>query len=254
MKIIIIEDEALTAEDLEEYILAVNSDIQIMATLTSVENAVAWFVSNEPPDLIFSDIQLGDGLSFEIFQKASVSVPVIFCTAFDEYAINAFKANGIDYILKPFDRSDIANALQHYEVLEKKFSVNNLPIDSILQLFKNKEEPQKRKSVLVYYKDKILPIWLDTIAVFYIENKITYLITFDQIKYIINKPLDELESIIGTDFFRANRQCIFQRKAVKEASQYFARSLSITLTIPFDEKIKVTKVKVPVFLSWLSGL
>ena len=253
MKIVIIEDESFTAEDLRENLLAVNPEIQIMVTLNSVENAVAWFKSHEHPDLIFSDIQLGDGLSFEIFQAASVSTPVIFCTAFDEYAIKAFKANGIDYILKPFEQKDIAASLQRYQELEKKFAGGPLQIENVLQLFRNKEVQQKKVSVLVYYKDKILPVRVDSIAVFYLENKMTHLITFDQKNYTINKPLDELDKIVGSGFFRANRQYLIQRDAVKEAAQYFARSLSVTLTIPFSEKIKINKTKVPEFLDWLSG-
>ena len=253
MKIVIIEDEAYTAEDLKENLLAVNPEIQIVATLNSVANAITWFKNHDHPDLIFSDIQLGDGLSFEIFQAASVSTPVIFCTAFDEYAVKAFKSNGIDYILKPFDETDIAASLKRYQELEKKFAGNSQQIENMLQLFKNKEMQQRKVSVLVYYKDKILPVRVDNIAVFYLEYKITHLITFDQKNYTINKPLEELEKIVGTDFFRANRQFLIHRNAIKEAAQYFARSLSITLSIPFKEKIKVNKVKVPEFLDWLSG-
>ena len=253
MKIVIIEDEAFAAEDLKENLLSVNPEIQILATLNSVGNAITWFKNHEHPDLIFSDIQLGDGLSFEIFQNALVSTPVIFCTAFDEYAVKAFKANGIDYILKPFDKTDIAASLKRYQELEKKFAGNSSKIEHMLQIFKNNEAQQKKVSVLVYYKDKILPVRVDNIAVFYLEYKITHLITFDQKNYTINKPLEELEKIVGNDFFRANRQFLIQRSAVKEATQYFARSLSITLSIPFSENIKVNKVKVPEFLEWLSG-
>ncbi len=253
MKIVIIEDEAFTSEDLKENLLSVNPEIQIVATLNSVSNAIAWFKNHKHPDLIFSDIQLGDGLSFEIFQAASVSTPVIFCTAFDEYAVKAFKANGIDYILKPFNEADIAASLRRYQDLEKRFAGNTSQIETMLHLFKNKESQKKKVSVLVYYKDKILPVRVDSIAVFYLENKITHLITFDQKNYTISKPLEELEKLVGTAFFRANRQFLIQRDAIKEASQYFARSLSITLSFPFDEKIKVNKAKVPEFLDWLAG-
>jgi len=253
MKIAIIEDETYTAEDMKENLLSIDPKIQIVATLNSVGNAIQWFKNNDHPDLIFSDIQLGDGLSFEIFQAASVSTPVIFCTAFDEYAVKAFKANGIDYILKPFDEADIAASLKRYHELEKKFAGSSSRIETIFQLFKNKESQQKKVSVLVYYKDKILPVRVDSIAVFYLENKITHLITFEQKNYTINKPLDELEKVVGFGFFRANRQCLIQRDAVKEAAQYFARSLSVTLSVPFNEKIKINKAKVPEFLNWLSG-
>jgi DNA-binding LytR/AlgR family response regulator len=251
MKIVIIEDEQLTADDLAETILKLAPDVQIVAQLNSVKEAIAWFKKNEHPDLIFSDIQLGDGLCFEIFAKQPITTPVIFCTAYDEYALNAFKTNGIDYILKPFDEQVIASALAKYKELERRFSGNTLQIDSILQLFEERKN-QKKGSVLVYHKDKILPVKLGSIALFYIENEITYLTTFDQINYSINKTLEELEKISGNDFYRANRQYLINRKAIKEVSQYFARKLSLTLTIPFKETITVNKIKVSDFLNWLS--
>jgi DNA-binding LytR/AlgR family response regulator len=252
MKIVIIEDEQLTADDLAETILKVSPGVQIIAKLSSVKDAVAWFRKNEQPNLIFSDIQLGDGLCFEIFRKQSVSTPVIFCTAFDEYALAAFKANGIDYILKPFDEQTIANALTRYKELERKFLGSNQQIEKILQLFENRTN-QKQGSVLVYHKDKILPVKLDDIALFYIELEITYLITFGQKTFTISKSLEELEETTGNSFYRANRQYLVNRKAIKEASQYFARKLSLSLSIPFSETIIVSKVKVPDFLNWLSG-
>ena len=252
MKIVIIEDEQLTADDLAETILRVSPGVQIIARLSSVKDAVAWFRKNEQPDLIFSDIQLGDGLCFEIFKKHPVSTPVIFCTAFDEYALTAFKAHGIDYILKPFDEQTIASALDRYKELERKFLGNNQQIEKILQLFDNRKN-QKQASVLVYHKDKILPVKIQDIALFYIEHEITYLVTFGQKNFTISKSLEELEEITGNSFYRANRQYLINRKAVKEASQYFARKLSITLSIPFNETITISKVKVPDFLAWLSG-
>lgn len=252
MKIVIIEDEQLTADDLSETILKVSPEVLIIARLSSVKDAVAWFRKNEQPDLIFSDIQLGDGLCFEIFRKHPITTPVIFCTAFDEYALTAFKAHGIDYILKPFDEQTIAGALTRYKELERKFLGNNKQIETILQLFENRKN-QKQGSVLVYHKDKILPIKLQDIALFYLEHEITYIITFGPKTFTISKSLEELEEIAGNSFYRANRQYLVNRKAIKEASQYFARKLSIALSIPFIETITISKVKVPDFLNWLSG-
>lgn len=252
MKIVIIEDEKLAADDLSETILKVDPDAEIISVLHSVSTAISWFLKNEHPDLVFSDIQLGDGLSFEIFRAVSSNVPVIFCTAYDEYALKAFDANGIDYILKPFDVPTIEAAFNKYNKLKNRFSENNFTLENVIRLFENKKK-HGQSSVLVYHKDKILPVRIDDIALFYLENEITYLLTFDQKSYTINKPLDELEKIAGSDFYRANRQNLIHRKAIKEASQYFARSLSVTLILPFKETIKVNKVKVPDFLSWLSG-
>ena len=252
MTIVIIEDEHLTAEDLAETILKADSKIVITAILNSVKEGINWFKNNEQPDLIFSDIQLGDGLSFEIFKSVSSTVPVIFCTAYDEYALNAFKVNGIDYILKPFTQDTIASALMKYNELKNNLSRKILQYEHILQLFEDKKKEQKG-SVLVYHKDKILPVRTSDIALFYIENEITYFITFDQKIYPINKTMEELEKITGNGFYRINRQFLLNRKAVREASQYFARKLSVNLTIPFQQSIIVPKVKVTDFLNWLAG-
>jgi two-component system, LytTR family, response regulator LytT len=251
MKIVIIEDEQLTADDLAETILRIAPEVQIVSRLSSVKDSVSWFKKNEQPDLIFSDIQLGDGLCFEIFKKYPVTSPVIFCTAFDEYALAAFKANGIDYILKPFDEQTIASALVRYKDLEKMFLGNTRQIDKILQLFENRKN-QKQSSVLVYHKDKILPVKLQDIALFFIEHEMTHIMTFTQKNFTINKTLEELEVFTGNSFYRANRQYLINRKAVKEVSQYFARKLSVSLSIPFSEIITISKAKVPDFLNWLS--
>jgi two-component system, LytTR family, response regulator LytT len=252
MKIVIIEDEQRTADDLAETILKVTPGVQIIARLNSVKDAIVWFRKNEQPDLIFSDIQLGDGLCFEVFRKHPVTTPVILCTAYDEYALTAFKAHGIDYILKPFDEQTIAASMNRYKELERKFLGNNQQIENILQLFENRKN-QKQDSVLVYHKDKILPVKLEEIALFYIDHEITYLITFAQKNFTISKSLEEIEVITGNTFYRANRQYLVNRKAIREASQYFARKLSITLSIQFSETITVSKVKVPDFLAWLAG-
>jgi len=253
MKIVIIEDEQLASENLADNILKVDPTIQIVARLRSVKEAVSYFEINEKPDLIFCDIQLGDGLSFEIFNKQPLSVPVIFCTAYDEYALKAFKANGIDYILKPFTKKTIEDSLNKFKVLKNNFINNLTHFETILELFESRRN-QKQVSVLVYQKDNIIPVKVDNIALFYIEHEVTHLITFEQKQYLISKTLEELEKITGSDFFRTNRQFFINRKAIKDASQYFTRKLSINLTIPFSEKIFVSKEKSKDFLNWLSGI
>lgn len=251
MKIVIIEDEKLTANDLAETLKLVVPEASIVAMLTSVSSAIGWFQHNEHPDLIFSDIQLGDGLSFEIFKAIGTNTPVIFCTAFDEYALRAFEANGIDYILKPFDQDTIEAAIQKYHKLKSKFSGNSANMEQLIQWMAQKKRPAQG-SVLVYKQDKILSIRFDDIALFYIGNEITHLVTFDQKSYTINKSIETIEEIASDDFFRVNRQFLVHRRAIKEASQYFARKLSLSLCIPFQETITVSKNKVTDFLNWLS--
>ncbi|MCW0482338.1 LytR/AlgR family response regulator transcription factor [Gaoshiqia sediminis] len=252
MKIVIIEDEHHTADNLAATILEVDNEVQIMASIRSVKEGVAYFRNNERPDLIFCDIQLGDGLSFEIFNKTPIKSPVIFCTAYDEYALKAFKVNGIDYILKPFTKKAIQESLKKYMDLSASFANNAPSYKTILELLEGKRN-QKQVSVLVYQKDNIIPVKLDDIALFYIKYEVTHLIAFDQKPYSVNKTLEELEKITGNDFYRANRQFLINRKAITNASQYFARKLSVSLIIPFKEKIIISKEKSRDFLNWLSG-
>jgi DNA-binding LytR/AlgR family response regulator len=159
MRIVIIEDERLTAEDLSDTVLSIKPDAEIVTLLFSVKEAVNYFQINDKPDLIFSDIQLGDGLSFEIFKTIQINTPVIFCTAYDEYALTAFKANGIDYILKPFTRNALENALNKYTELKRNFSKDLQGYEEIARLFENRNK-STATSVLVYVKDKIVPVSL----------------------------------------------------------------------------------------------
>jgi two-component system, LytTR family, response regulator LytT len=250
MNIIIIEDERITADELAGTINNLEPDAKIVAILSSVKTAVAYFQKNESPDLIFSDVQLGDGLSFEIFKAVKISAPVIFCTAYDEYALNAFKTNGIDYILKPSTSQTIADALAKYRSLRETFGGKIQRYDSILDALIKRESP-KYASILVFYKEKILPVKMDEIALFYIDNEVTYLLTFASQKYVAGKTLEELEQLSGSNFFRINRQYLVNRKAVIDASRYFLRKLSVNLSIPYKEKILVSKEKTPQFLNWL---
>jgi len=253
MRIIIIEDERLTAEDLSESILQLDPSISEIVQLRSVKEAIAYFKNNVMPDLIFSDIQLGDGLSFEIFAAVDITAPIIFCTAYDEYLLDAFKTNGIDYILKPFTKDLLEIAFNKYKKLKQKMEGNlKQQYDAILKIFTEKL-PSKTEAILVYYQDKIMPVKLNDIALFYIENEICHLLTFSDKVYYPNKNLDELEKISGTDFFRLNRQFLVNRKAVVDASSYFSRKLLVNLSVSFSEPITVSKERTPLFLRWLTG-
>lgn len=253
MNIVIIEDEAVVADDLEMNIRKLIDEPVTVVQLRSVKEGIAYFKTNETPDLIFSDIQLGDGLSFEIFVSQPISVPVIFCTAYDEYALDAFKANGIDYILKPFTRQTLDTALQKYRQLKKVFSTDQTPqFDALMQMLSAKNT-QVAASVLVYHQDKIIPVNLEDIAMCYLSNEITHLLTFSGKTFYPNKNLDELDRLCGSTFFRANRQYLVCRKAIIDVSSFFSRKLSLNLNVPFAEKVIVSKGKASQFLSWLSN-
>jgi two-component system response regulator LytT len=249
MKIIIIEDEPLTAADLAESIVEVEPAAKVMAVIHSVKEAISFFERQFAVDLIFSDIQLGDGLSFELFRTVPIRVPVVFCTAYDEYAMAAFKANGIDYILKPFTKSDIKAAIEKYKGLTSPTGTL-VTYESILQQFQAKD-----RSVLVYYKDKIFPVAVSEIALFYIHNEINHLVTLQGQSYMVSRSIDELEKITGREFYRANRKTLVNRKAIQEVSQLSQRKLLINLVlpVPVKESLTVSKEKISSFLSWLSG-
>lgn len=251
MNIVVIEDEKLTSDDLVEIIQELEPEAVITGVLTSVKEAVAFFQSGGGADLIFSDIQLGDGLSFEIFKTVEINVPIIFCTAYDEYTLNAFKTNGIAYVLKPFTVASIRPALEKFKTLQRAFAPSVVPYSDIIRLLGDRA-PQKASSILVYYKDKIIPVRLEDVALFYIRNEVTHLITFDKTTYLVNKTLDEIEKLGGGVFFRANRQYLVNRKAVADASSYLSRKFSISLNIPFNETIIVSKEKMQSFLNWLA--
>lgn len=250
MKLVIIEDEKVTAKDLKRTILTAESDVEICAVLHSVEEAVEYFKSHQDTDLIFSDIQLGDGLSFEIFKKMGHPVPIIFCTAYNSYFSEAFEATGIDYILKPFNKVAIEKALAKYFSLEKMFAKNNEGYKEQLGLLETRIS-SKRMAVIIRQRDKIIPLEASAIAVFFLANKYTFAYTFSQEKFIVDENLEVLENVFAPVFFRANRQYLVNRKAVKDATQFFNRKIIVNLTVPFKEQILVGKLKTNLFVEWL---
>lgn len=253
MRIVIIEDEQVVADDLELNIAKLFPEGVEMVKIMSVREGIEYFREAELPDLIFSDIQLGDGLSFEIFIACNIAVPVIFCTAYDEYALDAFKANGIDYILKPFSSDTLKAAINKYSQLKKQFSSEQTPQMKALLQMMTSAGVQRSASILVYHQDKIIPVDVDDIALFYLANEVVQLLTFGGKVYYPNKNLDELERLSGNTFFRANRQCLVCRRAIIDVSSFFTRKLSINLKVHFSEKVLVSKVKAPQFLKWLAN-
>lgn len=252
MNVIIIEDEQYTAEDLKKNILKASPGITIQAVLTSVKEATDYLKNNSHPDLFFSDIQLGDGLSFEIFKNVKTDTPVIFITAFDEYALKAFQANGVDYILKPFNQKTIADALKKFSILTSSSAEEN-KMDKLLNYLQtNQVNQEKQSSILVYFKDKIIPLNGTEIALCYTENYLVKVLCFDGREFKSNSTLEDLEKVMGSDFFRANRQHIVNRNAIKDVTQYFARKLLLNLKIDYKEKVLISKEKTPSFLTWLS--
>lgn len=253
MRIVIIEDEKLTAKDLARTLKAVRPDVDIVTMLHSVEDAIDFFQQEVSVDLIFSDIQLGDGLSFEIFKQTDLQIPIIYCTAFNDYALEAFKTLGIDYLVKPFSKETVEKALTKYLSLKGAVSDPEPSYSELMKLLQHQAGSKKLPAVLVQKRDKIIPLPAEEIAVFFIEDDAVFAFTFGGKKQLLSHKLNDLEQRYQPHFFRANRQYLVHRKAVKDVSHHFNRKILVNLTVAFEPQILVGKVKVTAFLDWLAN-
>ncbi len=250
MNILIIEDEPKTAQMLKEFI-EWHQNYKVMAICDSVETSVEYLKKHQQSlDVIFMDIQLSDGQCFEIFDKMSITLPVVFCTSYNEYTMKAFKHHGIDFIVKPFSATDIRQTIAKVEALKGSFSSNTIDITPVKELMVEKKSYQT--SFLIRFREKIYPVRVEDIAFSYLENEVVYLYTFQGEKHPIFKTLDDIESAISPEhFYRINRQTIVNRKAIKEIEPYFNQKIVVKLILPTPEQNLVSKLKVTHFLSWI---
>ena len=252
MKIIIIEDELKAARSLEELIRKLRPGAQVIAKLQSVEASVEYLTRNGLPDLIFMDIQLSDGLCFEIFKSISITCPVVFCTAYGEYGIDAIKANGVDYLLKPFSEEDLAAAFSRVDSFRNFFQQGNATDLEIL--LKKISQDEGKKSFLVFKNNKYTTVQTDQIAFIYIKFTSPSIVTFKGEEYIVNQSLDHIqEQLSASRFFRVNRQYLVNFDAIKEVEHYFARKLYVKLKVDTPEKLLIGKEKTTTFLQWLEN-
>ena len=250
MNVILVEDELSARQNMLAIFEELNVDINVLACLDSIEDAVCWIESNPKPEIAFFDIQLADGVSFEIFDKTEVSFPVVFTTAFDQYAIKAFKVNTIDYILKPIKKSDVQIALNKYQHSQKQ-TITDKSLLEVLHTLTNKADNIK-KTILIKKYDGFIPVPVSDFALFYIENGIVYGLTHLEEKYVIDETLDDLEKKLNqSDFFRANRQFIASRKTIIEVSKYFNGRLLLNTKPKTQEQILISKARVNIFRQWL---
>ncbi|MEM6317486.1 MAG: LytTR family DNA-binding domain-containing protein [Bacteroidota bacterium] len=252
MKILIIEDEKWTAKDLRNTLLSIEPSAEIIGIFDSVAGTVTFLQTQPAIDLIFSDIQLTDGQSFEIFEQININCPIVFCTAYNEYALKAFDTMGIDYILKPFKRADIADALKKYHAFERQFKQIDLTALSQLLQPPATSPSAPPTSIIIHQGEKIVPIPIKEIAFFFVEDSYVFSYTFGKKKHLVNQTMSELEDKFTPNFFRANRQFLVHRTAIDHASQYFHRKLLVHLKVDFSEKILVNKQKSTAFLQWLA--
>ncbi len=252
MNILILEDEQRTALDLQATIRELEPDVIFTGVLDSVDAAVRYFKANPAPDLAFFDIQLADGLSFDVFNEVEVPCPVIFCTAFDEYALQAFQVNSVDYILKPFDRQSLGRALEKVKKLENFFQKREGRPERLAGLLNSLRPAQTKSVFLVSQRDKLIPVQVAEIAYFYIEYEVTFLYTFDKRRFVVNHTLDELEKMLDPLlFYRANRQFLVHITAIVEVEQYFARKLLLRMNVDTKEPVVVSKAKASDFIHWM---
>lgn len=246
MRAIIIEDETAAARNLKVLLASTHPEIDVVATLESVSESVDWLQSNAAPDLIFMDIHLADGNAFRIFDSVEVASPIIFTTAYDQYALEAFKVSSIDYILKPIKEQDLQRAVAKYTSLTAAQRIEK--IKSAGEMV----ERSRQQTLLVKVRDRLIPVAEQEIAFFYTSNEHVTLTTMDGRHYPVDGTLESLSGkFAGENFFRANRQFIIARKAIKDISVWFGSRLAVNLSIPTEERIIISKARSSEFKEWL---
>lgn len=249
MKVVIIEDEIIAAQTLGRLICELRSDMEIITVLQTIEESIEWFTANPLPDLVFMDIHLADGSSFEIFKSIEINCPIIFTTAYNEYALEAFDVNSIDYLLKPINKNRLTRALEKFGSFSFRKDNSQLIAELVSAIH---EQQKKHKShFLIPHKDKFIPLNVSEIAYFVSELKIARVVTFDAQDYSLDYSLEELMKHLDPDlFFRVNRQYIVSHKAIKDMSVWFTGKLSVNLHVSVAERILVSKARASEFKDW----
>lgn len=252
LRVAIIEDEIPAARLLRSLVARLRPAWEIEVLPGSVEEAVQWFAGNPDPDLLFLDIQLADGTSFDLLSQVRPSSAVIFTTAYDEYAVRAFSVNSIDYILKPVDEERLAEAIARYESLRGRMLPPDDYLDTLLEALQRREK-RFRTRFLIAGTDRFLTLPVDDVAYFYSENKVTTAVTFAGRNHVVDLPLSRLEEQLDPDrFFRANRQVLLSVGAIDRIEPYFNGKVSVTVRPLHKEKITVSEERVPLFKTWLN--
>lgn len=247
MRVLIVEDETAAYENLVDILKEVAPDIQIAGNTESVTQTVHWLQLNPAPELIFMDIHLSDGSAFNIFDKIELETPIVFTTAYDRYAIEAFKVNSIDYLLKPIKVEDIKHALDKYGKLNRQDIIRYLS-----QLAQLAPAPKYKDKLLIPYRDKLLPVNLKDVSCFYTSDKNTLVYLKDGTGYPYSKTLEQIiPTLCPDDFIRANKQFIINRDSISNITIWFDNRLLVTLDVEVPERIYVSKNKASEFKSWL---
>jgi len=247
MKALIIEDETAAALNLEAILKQVAPGVEVIGTLESVEESIGWLRANPQPDLLFMDIHLADGDSFRIFDAVEITAPVVFTTAYDQYALEAFRVNSIDYLLKPIDPAALRRAVERCRVRS-----GGIDPDVLLNAIRSPREYKQR--YVVRFNDRIVPVQTTDIAYFYSEEKNTYLVTSDNNRYVVDQSLDVLSDELDPGrFFRISRGCMIAMPAIVSIVKYLGNRLKITARPRPEFEMVVSRSRVDDFLKWLEG-
>jgi two-component system LytT family response regulator len=249
MRVLIVEDETAAVRNLSSMLHSIEPSAEIAGVTDSVKVTVEWLNTNNAPDIIFMDIHLADGDAFLIFDKVRVMAPVVFTTAYDRYALEAFRVNSIDYLLKPVQPAELKRALDKFNILTR------IELDAYLdRTDKSIQHVSSLKNFLIPVRDKILPLSLNEIAFCYTADEKVSAYTFDNRRYPLDKSLDVLSGMLPEEnFFRINRQYIISREAVTDMTIWYGSRLLVNLSVETPEKIIVSKSRVPLLKKWLTG-
>lgn len=251
MRILIIEDEIPAANRLEKLISECRPEAIVVEIIDTVEDALEWFSENEEPDLVISDIQLADGVSFQIYEELELDCPIIFATAYDQYAIKAFELNSIDYLLKPFSKETLQKSFDKLDKLvPATISMQDLDLGSLIN--QASHSPLYKQRFLISKGDALIPLSTSQVAYIYTEDKAVMIKTIEGKSFFLSYSLDDLESQLDpSQFFRLNRQFITSINAIAKISQYFNGKLKIELNPRQLGEVIVSRAKTPLFKNWL---
>jgi DNA-binding LytR/AlgR family response regulator len=252
MEVLIIEDEQLGAEKLTRLLSSIDPSIEVVGNTRSIKSSVEWLLQHKHPDIILMDIELTDGQSFEIFNHVAIKSMVIFTTSYDEYALQAFKVNSVDYLLKPIKKEELTNALEKYRLWQEKFASASLNIEHLIRELKQHQSKTWRSRFLVKQGQKLVSIETRDIAYFYADGRLSYCITWNRQKYVLDYTIEELEQMLEPQqFYRVNRAFIVHIKAVAQIHNYFNGKLKLDIEPAIDKEVLISREKATEFKEWM---
>ena len=253
MQLLILEDETLVAKNLRKLVQQLLPEATIQGPLVSVEAAFAWFKQHPEPDLILSDIQLADGVSFDVFQELQLACPIIFTTAYDEYAIRAFKLNSIDYLLKPIDKSELERAFEKYQQWKNTPQQELFPqqLRELLRDLGNRSVKKYKHRFTAHFQRSVVAV-SDTRIAYFVREEVIWLVTIENQRLITDyQSLDEVEELLDpADFVRANRQYIVRKAVIESYRTHYLGKIELSLSVPVKEEIVISKDKAAGFRVW----